>query len=177
MEMIGLEKFLPSARDTWRWELAQVADIWPIVAFSKEIYQREVDQLFTPDTARFAHHIHLAIVDQIYELRKQQIIVAKNKTTNELMAWAWLARGSYTTYAPEEMAEAKFVHIDLKLPTRTRITLTAQILHQWQIWCQLSGVPILVSTSIRSDQDTFMRLHEQAGFSVRGSYAYKKITL
>ena len=70
------------------------------------------------------------------------------------------------------MAEAKFAHIDLSLPVVTRVRLMAQILQQWVLWCQICGIPVLVSTTIREDQTGFLKLHDQAGFKRRGSFAY-----
>ena len=78
-------------------------------------------------------------------------------------------------YAHDECAEAAFAHIDLKLPLRTRITLMAQILQQWILWCQICQIPVLVSTTIREDQQGFMRLHDRLGFKRHGSFAYRRI--
>ena len=80
-------------------------------------------------------------------------------------------------YAHEELAEARFIHLDLTLSARKRITLTAQILQFWQAWCYACNIPVLVSTSIRTDQGAFMRLHQELGFTVRGSLAYLRINL
>jgi len=33
---------------------------------------------------------------------------------------------------------------------------------------------VLISSTIRADQAGFLRLHEQAGFTIRGSIAYRK---
>ena len=175
--MIGLEKFLPSDRDTWEWFLAQESDLEEIVNFADQFYSNEIEGIFTKHPRRLLYNLNVAITHQRYHLNKTQLMVARNKTTDRLVAWAWLGRGSYTPYAPEEMAEAKFAHIDLSLSTRERVTIMAQILHQWHLWCQINQIPVLVSTSIREDQQGFMNLHRSAGFTVRGSYAYKRITL
>ena len=73
------------------------------------------------------------------------------------------------------MAEAKFAHIDLSLPVVARVRIMAQILQQWVLWCQICGIPVLVSTTIREDQSGFLKLHDQAGFKRRGSFAYLRI--
>jgi hypothetical protein len=72
------------------------------------------------------------------------------------------------------MAVAEFAHVDLELPLRTRMTLTAQTLEIWIAWCELNNIPVLCSTTIRQDQTGFMRLHDQFGFLRRGSFAYRK---
>jgi hypothetical protein len=78
-------------------------------------------------------------------------------------------------YSDNEIAEARFVHIDQTLPARTRVTISAQILQQWELWATLCGIPVIISSTIRDSQDAFLRLHEQAGYRVRGSIAMKRI--
>ena len=172
---MNLTRYLPSDRDTWTWRLAEPRDVMAITLMADQIYSDEISDIFTKNPARMAHHVHMAITDQTYDLSHQQIIVAIDKTTNALMAYAWITRGSYTPYAAEEMATAEFAHIDLSLPTASRVRIMAQILQQWQLWCQIYLIPVLVSTTIRADQTGFIRLHEAMGFKIRGSFAYLKI--
>ena len=167
-----LQKYAPSARDTWSWRLAQFADVVPITAMANEIYGAEVDGIFTQDVRRMAYHVDMAVTTQRYYLNREQLIVAEDSVSKCLLAYAWISRGGTTPYADEEMAEAKFAHIDLALPTVTRVKLMAQILQQWHLWCQICGIPVLVSTTIREDQAGFLKLHDQAGFKRRGSFAY-----
>lgn len=173
--MIGLEKFLPSDKDTWEWSLATFEDIQDIVSMAQTLFQVEIESFMRPDPAFFTRNLAISVAKQAYSLYDEQLIVARNRTDKSLMAWAWIGRGGYTTYSRDEMAEGKFAHMDLNLPVRTRITMLAQILHQWYAWAKLCGIPVLVSTSIRSDQQGFMNLHRAAGFSVRGSIGYLKV--
>jgi len=174
--MIALERYLPSERDGWSWRLARLADVPDIVALAQKHFQLEMEQIIHPDPALFARNIGIAIITQMHSLTQEQVLVARDRTADTLQAWSWISRGSYTTYSRDEMAEARFVHCDLALPVRARLTLTAQVLQQWYLWCMTAGVPVLVSSSIRADQAAFMRLHEAAGFSVRGSTAYIRVT-
>lgn len=171
-----LEKYQPTARDTWTWRLATFSDVLPITIMANEIYGSEVDGIFTQDTKRMAYHVDLAVTRQRYYLTEEQLIVAEHNASKCLLAYAWISRGGSTPYAAEEMAEAKFAHIDLTLPVVTRVRLMAQILQQWVLWCQIGGIPVLVSTTIRADQAGFLKLHDQAGFKRRGSFAYLRIS-
>lgn len=172
-----LEKYAPSPRDTWCWRLAEFQDVVPITAMANEIYGQEVDGIFTQDVKRMAYHVDMAVTRQRYYLTEEQLIVAEDNVSKHLLAYAWIGRGGRTNYADEEIAEAKFAHIDLALPTVTRVKLMAQILQQWVLWCQISGIPVLVSTTIREDQAGFLKLHDQAGFRRRGSFAYLRTDL
>ena len=174
--MIGLERYLPTERDTWQWRIAQLSDVPAVVAMAQDHFQLEMEQIMVPDPQLFARNIGIAVITQMHSLTQEQVLVARDRTADTLMAWSWISRGSYTTYSRDEMAEARFVHCDLTLPVRSRLTLTAQVLQQWYLWCMTAGVPVLVSSSIRADQTAFMRLHQAAGFSVRGSMAYIRIS-
>ena len=73
------------------------------------------------------------------------------------------------------MAVGEFIHLDLNLTVRRRITLVAQVLEQWISWAEINQIPVLCSTSIREEQEAFMRLHDQYGFQRTGSFAYRRI--
>jgi hypothetical protein len=176
IEMIGLEQYLPSERDAWTWRLARLSDVPTIVAMAQQHFQLEMEQIIRPDPALFARNIGIAVITQMHSATQEQVLVARDRTQDELVAWSWISRGSYTTYSRDEMAEARFVHCDMTQSVRARLTQTAQVLQQWYLWCMTAGVPVLVSSSIRADQVAFMRLHEAAGFSVRGSIAYIRVT-
>ena len=173
--MIGLERYAPKDSDTWSWHLATLAQVADMVALSEQQFQHEIANTFTPSPEALARNVSIATIKQWHNKNEEQIIVAANKQDGHVMAWAWLARGCYLPYATEELAEAKIAHIDQAVNTVSRTRIMAQILHQWQIWCELNHIPVLVSSTIRSDQAGFLRLHEQAGFTIRGSYAFKRI--
>jgi hypothetical protein len=173
--MIELEKFLPSETDTWTWDRARIMDVPEIVHMAQQHFQMEIASVFTPDPHIYSKNVALACVEQSFDSSKCQLITARDNTTKKLLAYAWLNRGHHMVYAREECAEAAFAHMDMSLPLRTRITLMAQILQQWTLWCQIWQIPVLVSTTIREDQRGFINLHRAAGFSVRGSFAFKRI--
>jgi len=170
-----MNKYAISYSDPWQWSPAQHTDVEGILDLVAANYQLEIDGILKPNRPRMAYHIHRELLKQTFEPNQVLITVAKDKTTGKVIAWAWLERGKYTVYAVEELATAEFAHVDLTLSLRQRITLVAQTLEQWIFWCKCWNIPVLTSSSIRADQTAFMRLHEQFGFVVRGSIAYKKI--
>lgn len=173
--MQALEKYSPSERDTWTWYLASLEDVQDIVKLASGNFQHEIEGYMTVDLPLFARNLALAVVKQMYNKFDEQLLIARNKTDNSLMGWAWSGRGSYTTYSRDEMAEGKFVHMDLTLPSRVRVTMLAQVLQLWYNWALGCGCPVLVSTTIRSDQKAFLHLHQQAGFELKGSIGYMRI--
>jgi hypothetical protein len=170
-----LDHFLPRPSDTWIWECATISDVEDITDMVRGHFKQEVDAVFKTDEPLFKKNLCVGIFDQAYNPLSQQIIVARNKTTNQLMAWAWIVRGVYTVYSADEIADARFAHCDLDLSQRVRVTLMAQILQQWELWCRCGMIPIISSSTVRQDQGTFLKLHKQAGYSVRGSITYKRL--
>lgn len=174
--MNRMGRYSPSPKDSWLWSKATPMDVPAIVKLVDTNYSTEIDGvIFKKNPTRLNYHLQKAILDMSYGLSTNNITVARDQTTQQVIAWAWIERGKYTVYADEEMAVAEFAHCDLALPLRTRMTLTAQTLEQWICWCEINKIPVLCSTSIREDQTGFMKLHDQFGFVRRGSFAYRKI--
>jgi len=159
----------------WVWRLALHDDIPEMTDLADLTARREVEHLFTIDRDYYAYNLDVALAQQRHYLAIEQIICARDRATGDLLAYAWLARGNKPPFSQDEVAEARFIHVDLDLPARTRIKLIAQILDHWTRWCRACEIPVLVSTTIREQQTAFMRLHAQLGFTVRGSLAYKRI--
>jgi len=157
----------------WTWSRPTHQDVDAIIALMVENFQREIANVFTANQTRMAYHLHDAILKQNYNLNTDLLGVAK--IDNRLVAWHWLTRGKYQPYANEEMAVGEFIHLDLNLTVRRRITLVAQVLEQWISWAEINQIPVLCSTSIREEQEAFMRLHDQYGFQRTGSFAYRRI--
>lgn len=170
-----LERYTHTAQDPWIWSTMTLGDIPEVVSLAERLFQCEIDSVFTPDPPLFARNLAVAVIKQTHNPLSEQLLVARDRQTQQLLAYTWLARGTYTTYSPEEIAEARFAHVELTLSTRHRIRLLAQMLQQWWLWCSIAGIPVLVSTTIREEQRAFMHLHESAGFTVNGSYAYLSV--
>ena len=161
--------------DIWAWSLALTRDINDIVTLAQANFEHEVDGIFLTDSDYYAWRLDLACTNQRHNLAAEQIIVARHKITDQLMAYAWCGRGERTPYSQEELAEAKMLHLDMNLSPRQRMKLCAEAISHWQTWATACGCAVLISTSIRSDQRGFMRLHERMGFTLRGSIGYKRL--
>lgn len=169
-----LEKFLPSANDSWAWNYAEIQDINDMVALSRT-YMSDADTYFTVNELAGKFNLDLAITKQRHNLASDQLIVCRDKNTGILMAWAWIVRGKTVPFSSDEMAEANMAHIDLTIPLRTRVKLFAQILYYWEMWARACRIPIIISSSLRMDNEGFTNLHERAGYQVRGGIAVKRL--
>jgi hypothetical protein len=168
-----LNEFSPSDKDTWTWRQAGLNDLDAMVDMSNQQYGNEVDQVFTINKNRYAQNLAIAIINQKFDTLKEQVIVAESN--GRLLGYAWLQRGNFVQYSDDEIAEARFIHLDQTLSPRIKICLVAQILQQWELWAIICGIPVICSSTIRDDQGVFLKLHTKAGYKLKGSIAFKRL--
>ena len=152
-------------------------------------FGHEADGIVTRSREVFRHRVTMATTEQLFNKGREFIAVCRgpnqvvptydanmmlmgHDTVRPLLGFCWFDRGGYTTYSNEEISNAKFHHLDLSLPVRTRVRLLNEMIDQHILWASRHGVPIICSTSIRAEHDGFMKIHKKRGFSVNGSYAW-----
>jgi hypothetical protein len=151
------------------WTLAHpLYDVDDIVQLGQKLLGLEGSCLKT-DPYVFRHALTVACTNQVFDKGKEFIAVCRDPA---LLGYCWFDRGGYTTYSREEISNAKFHHVDLDLPLITRVKLILSMIDQHILWCQKWGIPIICSTSIRTEHDGFMKIHKKRGFTVNGSYAW-----
>ena len=162
------------------WSLAHpLHDIDDIIELSDNIYGSEVDGILKRDRNVYRYRLTVATTEQLFNKSKEFIAVCREfepvdygRGAGRLLGFCWFDRGGYTTYSNEEISNAKFHHLDLRLPVRLRVRLLNEMIDQHILWANSNGIPIICSTSIRSDHDGFMKIHKKRGFVVNGSYAW-----
>ena len=70
----------------------------------------------------------------------------------------------------------RMAHVALDLSAKTRVRLITDMMELWERFAQFANMPIICSTTMRRDQDAFLKLHSRNGYDVRGSYAYKRLS-
>lgn len=160
---------------TYTWRAAAGTDVTSIVAMAEQHFQQEIDRIFTPDPHAYARNVTLAVVNQFYNPLKELFSVAYD-AEGRLLAYTWASRGERAPWSDDEMAVIRMAHVDLAISPRQRVRLVKDMLGLWETWAHYCGVAILCSTTMRREQDSFLRLHQQAGFDVRGSFAYKRLS-
>ena len=153
------------------WTLASpLHDVDDIVDMADSVFGTEIDGILTRDKAVFRKNVTVATTVQIFDKSKEFIAVCR--IDDKLVGYCWFDRGGYTTYANEEISNAKFHHVDLQLPARLRVRLINEMIDQHILWAHRWGIPVVCSTSIRAEHDGFMKIHKKRGFTVNGSYAW-----
>ena len=168
------------------WTLAHpLHDIDDMIELADSVYGSEVEGILNRDRNVFRHRLTVATTEQLFNKGREFIAVCRDGTGDafwedgdivvpqpKLLGFCWFDRGGYTTYSNEEISNAKFHHVDLSLPVRTRIRMVNEMIDQHILWAAKWNIPIICSTSIRADHDGFMKIHKKRGFAVNGSYAW-----
>ena len=160
----------------WTWETTAGTDVPPMVAMAQTHFEQEIDRIFTPDPVAYSRNLTLACVQQFYNPRSELLRVARCVETGRILAYTWAVRKQRTAWSDDEMISIKMAHVDLTLPTRQRLRLVTGMVVLWETWARECGVPIICSTTMRRDQDGFLKIHEKLGYDVRGSFAYKRLS-
>jgi hypothetical protein len=169
-----LESYSHKVTDRWRWRAPTGADTQDIVDLALVCFGQETAGFFQNDPVEYGRNVTLATVNQFYNPLTELLSVAYDG--DMLVAYTWVIRGQYAPWSKEEMATIRMAHVRLDLTAKERITLLAQMLQMWEIWTRACKINIIFSSTIRESQDPFMRLHERAGYTVRGSCAYKRLS-
>lgn len=152
------------------WNLAHpLRDVEDIVRLGQMNLEIEGSVLKT-DPMVFRHNLTVMSTNQLFDRSKEFIAVCRDG--DRLLGYCWFDRGGYATYSRDEISNAKFHHVDMSLPVKTRVRLINQMIDQHILWAHTYGIPVVCSTSIKSEHDGFIRIHKKRGFEVNGSYAW-----
>ena len=165
------------------WTLAHpLHDVEDIVEMADSIFGQEADGILTRDRNVFRKNVTIASTVQLFDKGKEFLAACREPvrqidegfvdSKDKLLGYCWFDRGGYTTYANEEISNAKFHHVDLSLSVRTRVRLINEMIDQHILWANTWGIPIICSTSIRAEHNGFMKIHHKRGFKTNGSYAW-----
>jgi len=157
------------------WRLADIADTNDIVGMAQQHFESEIDDIFSPEVPTMLRNVTFAIMNQIYYPGTEMITVCRAADDNKLLAYTWAKSNDRACWSDDPMVCVRMAHVDLSLSARERIKMVKDMMEHWERLAAYSGNKIICSTTMRHDQDAFLKLHARAGYSVRGSYAYKKL--
>ena len=159
----------------YTWAPATGNDVNDIVAMAQQHFESEIDLIFTPDTVAYARNITFAVVAQFYMPATSLVSVARD-SSGKLVAYTWAKTGERAPWSDDNMVSVCMAHVDMTLSTRQRLRLLTDMIAIWEHFARNTNTPIICSTTMRKDQDAFIKLHARSGYDVRGSYAYKKLS-
>ena len=169
----GLSAYTHTTADRWRWRAPTGADTQDIVDLALVCFGSETEAFFRNDPVEYGRNIMLATVNQFYNPLCELLMTAYDG--DMLVGYTWARRGERAAWSREEMVSVKMAHVRLDLSDRERITLLAQMIQMWELWAKACKIDVIFSSTIRASQDPFLRLHERAGYTVRGSCAYLRL--
>ena len=172
-----LEDYAHTTADTWRWRPAAGTDVEAITDLSLVHFRAETEGIFENSPVEGSRRITIAIVNQFYNPRKELVSVAESTVHKGIVAYTWAQREHRVPWSAEELISIQMAHVDMNMTTRERVFLCAQMMRMWEVWAEACEVKIIQSNSMRKDQTAFLNLHRSAGYTVRGSVAYKRLNL
>ena len=156
------------------WRPAMITDVDAVIALTAENFAQEVTDLFVPDPWAGARNLTQAIVNQYYQPNTELISVAVDNL-DKIVAWTWAQANHVTPWSDEKLVMVRMGHVLMTLAGRDRVRLVQDMIALWEGFAQFAGHHIVCSTTMRRDQAGFLRIHQAAGYDVRGSYAYKRL--
>ncbi len=156
------------------WQPATGQDVADIVHMAEQHFQTEIDEIFTPDPVAYSRNITMAVVAQFYQPNTELLYVARDNN-QQLLAYTWARANERSPWSDDPMIVIRMAHVHMDLSSKQRIQLVQDMIEIWHIFARQIQCPVICSTTMRRDQDAFLKLHARAGFDVRGSYAYKRI--
>lgn len=156
----------------WTWRPAHGGDVPRIVDIAVAHFQCEIEHLFRPDPIAYSRNLTLAVVNSFYLPHTEMLAVCEQ--SGVIIAYVWAHR-STAPWSDDAMCSVRMVHVDMTRTSRERIRLVTEMIGVWESWAEKSGIPVVCSTTMRGDQQGFLRIHERCGYTVRGSFCYKRL--
>jgi hypothetical protein len=155
------------------WRRAAGTDVTQLMALTREHYANEVGAVWHIDEQWFASELTVAIARQFFNPGSGLVAVAE--LDHQVVGWVWAERGIRTVWSGEEMVAIKIVHVSLHLSARQRLQIIQEMMQLWELWTAEIGVGIVCSSSMRTEQQAFVRLHQRRGYDCRGSICYLRL--
>jgi hypothetical protein len=174
---MSIDRFRYSEQDPWTWAPAQPQDVEDIIGLVFTNYGPDAKNIFAVEPVEGSRNLMHAIVNQSYAPKSEFISVCREKTTRKMLAFTWAIRDQRMPFTCEEMIVTKFASVDLKISSIRRTRLIFQIFRLWERWADVCEIKIIASCSILANWENMMYLHSCAGYLVRGSNAFKRLSM
>lgn len=174
---MNIDRFRYKNEDPWTWTPTQPQDVEEVIALVADNYGKDARLIFGIDPVEGSRNLMHAIVNQTYNPKTELVSVCRDKVTNKLLAFTWAIRDQRMVFSQEEMIISRFASVDLSLSNQVRVRLIFQMFRLWERWADLCEIKIISSASIRENWENMMYLHSCAGYLVRGSNAYKRLSM
>ena len=150
------------------WQPAEFGDIDAMIRLTQQSFTAFNPNIVRPDMARLAAQVAHAIVRQHFNPAMASIRVIRS--AGSISAWTWI-EPTTTDFFADPVVEAHMLQVNDALSARTRVATVQSALTDMTAWCRAAGYQYLVSTTIRPDWQSFMRIHAKMGFATYGSHA------
>lgn len=157
----------------YTWTPATLDDVHNIVNLTHKNHSDEFNELFTVNPIIYERLIAHAVIDQYYTPNKELLVTAYSE---QLLGYTWAKVSTSNNWSANTMLVAQMAQVDLTLPVKQRLRLLNDVFDIWSAYAQAHNIEIICSNSILNNQSAFLELHRRRGYTVKGSYAYKKVS-
>jgi hypothetical protein len=157
----------------YTWNRASGQDIQNIVNLAEQHFSADIDKIFQPNPITYSRHITHAVVNQYYNPNKELLLVTY--ADDKLLAYTWAQADHRCNWSDDAMVNVNMASVDMQLNARQRVMLVKDMMKLWEYFAEMAGNDIVCSTTVRYEQDGFLKLHARMGYDIRGSVAYKKL--
>lgn len=165
----------------FNWRKASGNDVNNIVELCGHQFRDEMkgifdvcDQGYTQAHNAFSRNTTFAVVNQFYN-PNQELVMVCHDDDGEFMAYTWAHTRERAIWSDELVCNIVMAHINMKLSPKTRVKIVSDMITLWDVFAVGSGSAVICSNTVRGDQTAFLKMHERRGYTVRGSYAYKRV--
>lgn len=157
----------------WVWRYAESKDIDALIQASLKYYNEESKGIYSIDIEYLRYRLDMAITLQRHNPSGGVLFVAEEG--DKLLGYSWIEPSGNNFWSQEKLCEVRLAYVDSCLSTRKRMFLVVQMIDKWIKWSCAADMDLLISTTMKSDEGAFMRLHQQYGFTIRSNAAYLRI--
>ena len=153
------------------WRKATYHDFEQVITMSHNI-AGEIESVFEVNRRVGEYHLINDLTSQQFKPSTALILV--HETNNKIDAFTW-ARVETMLWSNDAMLSMRIVEVAPELSLRIKFKLLREMMAQWEQYCCEYNVPIICSSTVRQEQQGFLRLHRELGYVQRGCWNYKRV--
>ena len=153
------------------WTPSTIQNIPDLVNLEYKHFWPDLGHLFKDDFIN-AHTLYLSRIIAMRDNDPKSAIIYNEK----LLAYT-VACIENVSWTSEPVVCVKIMQCDQSLPNRVKIQLIQEAIELYHRYAYAFNIPVIVSSTLRKEQSAFLKLHERNGFELRGSFAFKRLSL
>ena len=154
----------------FHWKSPEMADVHLMANITMDEYGHELLGIIQPDGVKLCGHI----AEHILFPKEDALLSVAKDVNNNVCGWALASAGSLP-YSSDKVWMVELIHLSFTSLPRARVKMIYQLLGLYEYKAKMDGYTMIMSSSIRSDTQAFMKIHQKLGYTISGAVAVKRI--